>query len=255
MTTAVNLFGIDVAVASEDAAMQETTRWAAARESRMVCFLNVHGLVTAGRSADLRTALRASDLVLADGAPIAWLIRTAGWPNQRRIAGPDCMDRLCAAAADRGLSVFLLGGSDAALEALSRRLRERHPGLDIVGTFSPPFRSWTPEDEGAIATRVAAADPAITFVGLGCPKQEIWMHAAKGRLQTVLVGVGAAFDFLSLRKPRAPAWMRNAGLEWLHRLASEPRRLAGRYLVTNLQFIALIAGSLLRHGHPRGSAR
>jgi N-acetylglucosaminyldiphosphoundecaprenol N-acetyl-beta-D-mannosaminyltransferase len=150
----------------------------------------------------------------------------------------------CAAAAARGEPLFLYGSTDATLLKLRDALRARWPTLVIAGHYAPPFRPLSEAETAEVLERIHASGARTVWVGLGCPKQEVWMHAQRGRLRAVMVGVGAAFDFHAGTLPRAPDWMRHAGLEWLHRLASEPRRLWRRYLVTNSRFIAGAARQL-----------
>jgi N-acetylglucosaminyldiphosphoundecaprenol N-acetyl-beta-D-mannosaminyltransferase len=120
-------------------------------------------------------------------------------------------------------------------------LQKRFPGLQVAGTFSPPFRPLTPDEDEQVVQIINKAAPDIVWVGLGSPKQEYWMAEHVGRLTApVLIGVGAAFDFLTGRKPQAPRWMQRAGLEWLFRLLTEPRRLWRRYLINNPLFVALV---------------
>ncbi|MBI2225482.1 MAG: WecB/TagA/CpsF family glycosyltransferase, partial [Betaproteobacteria bacterium] len=137
----------------------------------------------------------------------------------------------------RGDAAYFYGGTDATLTLLSARLRAAFPGLRIAGTYSPPFRPLTLEEDAEDVARINDSGAGAVFVGLGCPKQETWMAAHRGRIRAVMFGVGAAFEFHAGVINRAPLWMQRWGLEWLHRLCSEPRRLWKRYLVTNTLFI------------------
>lgn len=219
--------------------------WAARRESRYVCVCNVHSVVTARQDTAFGGFLATADMATPDGAPIAWMLRYWGFPDQQRINGPDLMWRYCEQAARRGESVFLYGGLPETLSILQTRLMKAFPGLQIAGTASPPFRALTEEEDEADVARINASGAGTVWVGLGCPKQEKWMAKHKGRVRGVMIGVGAAFDYHAGRINRAPAWMQNIGLEWLHRLLSEPRRLWKRYIVTNTLFVVLLARQLL----------
>jgi N-acetylglucosaminyldiphosphoundecaprenol N-acetyl-beta-D-mannosaminyltransferase len=221
-------------------------RWAAARESRYVCLCNAHSVVTARRDPRFARVLAGADLALPDGAPIAWRMRRRGHPRQQRLSGPDVMWSCCISAAAAGLPVFLLGGTPETLARLAARLRRELPGLRLAGTLAPPFRPMASAEEAAIAARINASGARLVFVGLGCPKQERWMAAQHSRVGAVMLGVGAAFDFHAGVVPRAPRWMQRAGLEWLHRLATEPRRLWRRYLVTNTLFVVYLLGEAWR---------
>lgn len=219
--------------------------WAKDRQSRYVSVCNVHSLVTARRQAQFGTVLRQADLTTPDGMPLVWCLRKRGFPRQERIDGPELMHRLCRLAAVHGISVFLYGGTSDGLERLERRLRADMPQLRIAGRWAPPFRSLTADEQRDAAKRINDSGAGIVFVGLGCPKQEIWMHANRCLVAGVMIGVGAAFDFHAGLVRRAPPWMRRNGLEWLYRLASDPRRLWRRYLVTNSAFIVHLAAERL----------
>jgi N-acetylglucosaminyldiphosphoundecaprenol N-acetyl-beta-D-mannosaminyltransferase len=136
--------------------------------------------------------------------------------------------------------MFLYGGTSITLQSLQRRLQAQFPGINIVGAYSPPFRELSAQEDAAIVDTIDRSGARIVWVGLGCPKQEAWMRAHQGRVNAVMVGVGAAFDFHAGLVKRAPLWMRRNGLEWLHRLFQDPRRLATRYLVGNSLFIVAV---------------
>jgi N-acetylglucosaminyldiphosphoundecaprenol N-acetyl-beta-D-mannosaminyltransferase len=202
-----------------------------------VCLCNVHVLVESRHDDDVFDALAGAALVFADGWPVAWLQRHSGQASAARVAGADLMERIFARD---GMRHFLLGATDAVLRSLQEELRARFPGARIVGAVAPGDGSELPgADDVAMIRR---ADPHLLWVALGAPKQELWMkrHAAE-LAPAVAVGVGAAVDFLAGTKLRAPEWMQLIGLEWLHRLASEPRRLAGRYVRTNSEFVFRVA--------------
>ena len=222
-------------------------QWTADRESRTVCLCNAHSSVTALDNADLANALSTSDMVLPDGAPVAWVLRRKGFRAQTRIAGPDLMLRLCEALQDTRISVFLFGSSEATLSRLQQNLKTRFPRLIIKGALSPKFGTWTQDEETHYTDTINRSGAAIIFVGLGCPRQEIWMAKHSKQISGVLLGVGAAFDFHAGTIQRAPEYMQRAGLEWLHRLASEPKRLWRRYLVTNSYFLWHAVRDLLQH--------
>jgi N-acetylglucosaminyldiphosphoundecaprenol N-acetyl-beta-D-mannosaminyltransferase len=220
-------------------ALQRVCAWAQRKDSRYVCFCNVHALVTARWDTLLSSALGQSDMVAPDGAPVAWVLRRLGHGAQRRIYGPDFFWAYCAAAAVDGESIFLLGSSANTLARLQERLHQVFPGLRIAGAISPPFRALTEEEDRAIVEAINGSGAGTVWVSLGCPKQEIWMAAHHGAVRAVMLGVGAAFDFHAGTVRQAPRWMRESGLEWMHRLFTEPRRLWRRYLVTNTMFLVL----------------
>ena len=230
----------------------------------MVCICNVHSVVTASQDAAFGQVLQKADMATPDGAPIAWMLRRLGNAGQQRINGPDLMWRYCEAVQARCASlhgsadtasrsgIFLYGSSEQTLATLKAKLQAAFPALNIAGAISPPFRALTPDEDAAIVAQINASGAGVVFVSLGCPKQELWMAAHHGRIHAVMVGVGAAFDYHAGTIRRAPKWMQDAGLEWLHRLASEPRRLWRRYLVTNTLFIFGAAKQLLQTRRQRG---
>jgi N-acetylglucosaminyldiphosphoundecaprenol N-acetyl-beta-D-mannosaminyltransferase len=231
------VLGIPIDLQSVASTVQQVLAWAAAGESRYVCLCNVHSVVTARQDAPFRDVIAKADLAVADGAPVAWMLRRLGAKEQRRVSGPDLMLETCAAAQAQGTAMFLFGSTPETLSALQRSLQRQWPQLKIAGTLSPPYRPLLAAEADEIVETINASGAGIVWVGLGCPKQEHWMAAHRGRVKAVMLGVGAAFDFHAGTKARAPGWMRAVGLEWLHRLASEPARLGRRYLTTNSAFL------------------
>ena len=233
-------------------ALDRIHHWASKRESRYVCICNVHSVVTAGQDKAFGRIVAEADMVTPDGMPVAWMLRKLGYPGQQRINGPDLMWKYCEQAAMRGEAIFLYGGTPMTLEALQACLEATFPGLIIAGAYSPPFRTLTSDEDTAVVELINASAAGTVWVSLGCPKQELWMAAHRGRINAVMIGVGAAFDYHAGTISRAPQWMQNTGLEWLHRLASEPGRLWKRYLVTNTLFLFLAAKQLIIFNHTQG---
>lgn len=226
-------------------ALERVSGWAARGESRYVCICNVHSVVTSRQEAGFASVVAGADMATPDGAPVAWMLRKLGFEGQQRINGPDLMWKYCELAASRGEAIFLYGGTDETLAILQPRLLAAFPGLKIAGAISPPFRALTAEEDAADVAAINASGVGTVWVSLGCPKQEQWMAAHRGRVKAVMIGVGAAFDYHAGTIQRAPLWMQRNGLEWLHRLASEPGRLWKRYLVTNSLFILGAAKQLV----------
>lgn len=213
--------------------------WAAAGQSRYVCICNVHVVVSARSDPEFGRAVAEADMATPDGAPVAWTLRRKGVPDQQRVNGPDLMWHLCSEAQARGIKVGLYGSTDATLSQLLDVMRKAFPSLDIAYVCSPPFRPLTADEDQTICDAINRSGAGFLFVGLGCPKQEKWMAVHRGRVNAVMIGVGAAFDYHAGTIRRAPLWMQRNGLEWLHRLLSEPRRLWKRYFHTNSVFILL----------------
>lgn len=245
--TTGSVLGAQIDALGWDAALDRLLGWARRRESRYVAICNAHVVVSASRDLAYRDVINGADMATPDGAPVAWMLRRQGFAGQPRINGPDLMWALVGRCAALGVPVYCYGGTPQTLDRLEQRLRAAFPGL-VVHVESPPFRALTPQEDAEAVERINVSGAGVVFVGLGCPKQERWMAQHRGRVQAVMVGVGAAFDFHAGTVRRAPAWMQAHGLEWLHRLASEPRRLWKRYLVTNTLFVLGAGGQLLRTG-------
>jgi len=219
-----------------------------------ICVAATHTVVATQDDPELRAAVLGASLVVPDGQPVVWAMNALGHDLPSRVYGPDLMEQYCDRSALTGARMFLYGGrNQGALVQLALNLRTRFAGLRIVGGYSPPFRDLSDEELDAVVEEINAAKPDVVWVGIGVPKQEKWMATLRGRLDApVLVGVGAAFDFHAGLVPQAPGWMQSAGLEWLFRLAQEPRRLWRRYLTYNPRFVVGFARQYLRH---RGERR
>ncbi len=234
----VNVAGVHVSAVSLHEAVALVERWIERRERAYVCVCTAHGVAEARRDPTYRAVLNGASLVTPDGMPMVWLARRAGYRQVTRVYGPDLLLEVCRWSVERGWRHYFYGGAPGVADRLAGRLRHRFPGLQVAGVESPPFRPLTAQEEDAMVARLNAARPDIVWVGLGAPRQDLWMACYRDRLDApVLVGVGAAFDFLAGVKPQAPRWMRERGLEWLFRLACEPRRLWRRYLLLGPVFL------------------
>lgn len=203
-----------------------------------IAVTGMHGITEAQHDPRFKETLNSAGLVVPDGYPLVWLGRGKGFPAlRRRVYGPELMDTFCAQTAAKRYRHFFYGGAPGVAEDLAARFVLRHRGLEVAGTYCPPFRELTEQENRQIISAINDARPDVVWVGLSTPKQERWMFAHRAHLNApVLVGVGAAFDFHTGRVPQAPVWMRERGFEWLFRLSREPRRLWRRYLVGGLQF-------------------
>lgn len=233
-----DVFGVLVTATDYEAAAWHILQAARRRESAIVEFMPVHSLMTATRDAAYRRSINDFDMVCPDGQPVRWCLNCyhhAGLKD--RVYGPVLMLHVCEAAAQGGTGIYLYGSTPEVLQKLADRLLARFPALKIMGQESPPFRPLSAEEDNAVVERINASGAGVVFIGLGCPRQELFAHAHRGRIHAVQLCVGAAFDFHAGTKRMAPSWMQRAGLEWLFRLASEPGRLGGRYLLTNSAFL------------------
>ena len=236
----VDILGVGVSAINMDDALEVIDEWITTGVRRYVCITGVHGVMESQRDEALRRIHNGAGLVTPDGMPLVWLSKWRGWHRTTRVYGPDLMLALCERSLATGYRHFFYGGKEGVPERLARRLQKRYPGLTVAGTYSPPFKAVTEQEGEAVIDRINAAKPDIVWVGLGTPKQEHWMAQHVDRLTaSVLLGVGAAFDFHAGLKRQAPRWMQRSGLEWLFRLATEPRRLWRRYLVNNPLFVWL----------------
>lgn len=242
-----DLFGVHVSVTTYDECVERIMQAAQRRQSALVTFMPVHGLVTAATDAGYRTAINDFDIVAPDGQPVRWALNQfhqAGLTD--RVYGPQTTLLVCREAARRGVGVYLYGSTDEVLDQLTIKLTELCPGLKIVGHQSPPFRAMSQDELQQAVDRINASGAGIVMVGLGCPRQDFFAREHRDAIRAVQMCVGAAFDFHAGNKKMAPAWMQKKGLEWLFRLTQEPGRLWRRYLVTNSIFLFLCAREYAR---------
>jgi len=193
-----------------------------------------------------RKIINNADIVTPDGMPLVWVLRLKGYKDQERVYGPILTQKLLTSLEKKGTCIGFFGSSPIVLEKLENSVRQKHPNINIVYSYSPPFRELTTLENEAIIDDINQSDVGVLFVGLGCPKQEIWMHAHKDRVKAVMLGVGAAFDFIAGVKPQAPNWIQKIGMEWFYRLISEPKRLWKRYIFYNPRFIIALLSELIK---------
>jgi len=239
------VLGAPIGVSTLTEAAKKVADLAASGCPAMVCVADVNSLMTAYGSAQHMEAFRSASIVTADGMPIVWMLRALGHSVAQRVSGTDLVHALCGSDDGRKLRHYFFGGAPSVPEKVAAALADAH-GINVVGLESPPYREMSLGEVAEVRRRIRESGANIVWVGLGCPKQERWMLANYQHLDAALVGIGAAFDFIAGAKKRAPKWMQRGGLEWLHRLCSEPKRLWRRYLVTALSFIPLAVGELVR---------
>jgi N-acetylglucosaminyldiphosphoundecaprenol N-acetyl-beta-D-mannosaminyltransferase len=240
------ILGTRVDATSYAHAAQQVLRWARRGESRYVCVATVNNVIEARDDPAYGAVMEAADLVTPDGMPLVWGLRLLGVASATRVYGPDLTPVVCELATEQSVPVGFYGGAPDVLEDLTARLEQRFPGLKIACRASPPFRPLTPDEDRRMVEDLNRSGARVLFVGLGAPKQERWMAAHKQKVHAVMLGVGAAFDFLAGRKRQAPRVVQRLGLEWLHRLVHEPRRLWRRYLYRNPRFVILFIAQLLK---------
>jgi N-acetylglucosaminyldiphosphoundecaprenol N-acetyl-beta-D-mannosaminyltransferase len=242
----VNILGVGVSAISMATALASIEFWIGSRRRHYVCITGVHGVMESQRDPELRRIHNAAGMVTPDGMPLVWLLWANGHHDAGRVYGPDLMVAVLGRSMERGLRHFFYGSSEATLERLQARLQARFPGLHIAGSYSPPFRPLTATEDAAVVEMINGAHPDVVWVGLSTPKQEHWMAGHRDLIEApVLIGVGAAFDFHAGVVRQAPRFMQRSGVEWLFRLAMEPRRLWRRYLRNNPAFVLRISGQKL----------
>ena len=246
MSNRVNVLGVGISVLNLRTALDAIAAAVRERRKGCVCVTGVHGVMEAQHDEAFKNILNGALLCTPDGMPMVWAGKLNGHREMSRVYGPDLMLDVCAWSETSGCKHFFYGGADGVAELLAHNLKARFPRLQIVGTFTPPFRALNADEEKKLAAQVAAAQPDILWVGLSTPKQEKFMAEFLPRLDvTLMIGVGAAFDFFSGRVRQAPRWMQRSGLEWLYRLFCEPRRLWRRYFRNNPLFVLKFSAQLL----------
>jgi N-acetylglucosaminyldiphosphoundecaprenol N-acetyl-beta-D-mannosaminyltransferase len=234
------VLGVPVSVTTPLATAEAIERWAADDVGRFVCVREVASLMVINEDPEVRGLHGEAALITPDGAPIALIGKLRGLPVERT-CGPDLLDLVCRRSVATGLSHYFYGGKEGVAALLAEKLAARYPGLRVAGYECPPFRTLSAEEDDAVVERIRASGADVVWVGISSPKQDVWMQQHYRRLPQTLIGVGAAFDFHTGMVKRAPLWMQRAMLEWLYRLASEPRRLWRRYLVLAPRFVWKVA--------------
>jgi N-acetylglucosaminyldiphosphoundecaprenol N-acetyl-beta-D-mannosaminyltransferase len=242
-----NIIGIMIDAVDYEVAVDRVVSAAQNGRGMAISALAVHGLMTGVLDPEQKFRLNHFDLLVPDGQPVRWaldLIHGAGLRD--RVYGPNLTLKVCARAAEEGLGVYFYGSTTAILSSLRSFLAIKFPQLRIVAMEPSKFRRLTPEEKEELAARVRGSGASLLFVGLGCPRQEVFAYEFRDILSMPILAVGAAFPFLAGKMPQAPQWMQDAGLEWLFRLSTEPRRLWRRYLFLNPAYLLLVALQALR---------
>jgi N-acetylglucosaminyldiphosphoundecaprenol N-acetyl-beta-D-mannosaminyltransferase len=234
-----NILGVGVSAVNMPMAVAQIHSWIERREPNYVIAVPAHCVVECLRDERLREVYNCAGMVTPDGMPIAWILRVMGHRHVDRVYGPDLMLEVCRHSLSHGYRHFLYGGwPPDVVQNLAVQLRNRFPGIQIVGAYAPPFGAAAVNEDAAVTEMINASRADIVWIGLGAAKEEYWAARHVGKtVAPVLIGVGAAFDFHSGVKPQAPRWMMRAGLEWFFRVLTEPRRLGPRYLKDNPVFI------------------
>lgn len=243
----VNVLGVGVSAINLEMAKSAFVDAVQNQKRGYVCVTGVHGVMESQDDPKIRAIHNNAFLVTPDGMPMTWMGRLQGFSQMNRVYGPDLMLEIMEISRASGFRHFFYGGADGVARELKTKMEKRFPGIEIVGTYEPPFRALNTDEEYELKRLVAESKPNILWVGLSTPKQEKFMAEYLPKLDvTLMVGVGAAFDFHSGRIVQAPRWMQRSGLEWFFRLCVEPKRLWKRYFKNNPRFAVLAACQLLR---------
>jgi N-acetylglucosaminyldiphosphoundecaprenol N-acetyl-beta-D-mannosaminyltransferase len=221
--------------------------------SEYICVANVHMLVETYRNKEFATIVSNSIITTTDGVPLTWGLKWLYEIQQDRVAGMDLLPDLLRVASQRAVPVFFYGGTETMLSTISEYIKVHYPESIFAGSYSPPFRALTPDENEEIINKINASGAKLVFVSLGCPKQEKWMASMKGRVKATMIGIGGALPVLLGMQKRAPQWMQKSGLEWLYRFFQEPQRLFKRYFTTNAIFLYLLIKAKIKQSrffHP-----
>jgi N-acetylglucosaminyldiphosphoundecaprenol N-acetyl-beta-D-mannosaminyltransferase len=246
-----NLLGVAISAIDYDSAVARIIDDAHGGRRCTTTALAVHGVITGATDRAHRYRLNAFDLVTPDGQPVRWALNLLyGTKLQDRVYGPTMMLRVCRQAAIEGIPVYLYGSSQHVLDLLCPQLLEKCPGLNIAGARPSEFRQVSAQEQILMADRIRDSGARILFVGLGCPRQEVFTYEMSQQLSMPMLAIGAAFDYHAGLLKEPSGFIQRYGLQWLHRLVHEPRRLWRRYLFTNSQFVALFLAQWLRLWRP-----
>jgi len=225
------ILGIDFDLVDYRKAFERIVHWKESGKCNFVAMVNPHSVSLCRRDSAMQDAVKKAGLVLPDGTGIIWASYILGHANHGCVTGPKLMLRLCDWGREKKLRHFFYGGAENVAQKLVESLVNKYVGLEVAGTYSPPFRQLHEDEDRIVVDKINSTEPDILWVGLGAPKQEKWMAEHFGRINAAaMVGVGAAFDFHSGRIKWAPAWIQNLGLEWAYRLAQDPKRMWRRNL-------------------------
>lgn len=234
----VNVLGTGISIVNFNSFFKALDQWIENKKGNYVCVTGMHGVMESMKDENLRSIHNKAGMATPDGMSMVWYAKLKGIKNMERVCGPDLFPSVCEYSVKKGYTHFFYGGAEGVPELLKEKMTARYPGLKVVGTYSPPFRPLTTEEDQAIINRINALNPTFVWIGISTPKQEKWMHDHQGKLNnSIMFGVGAAFDMHSGIKQRGPKWIQKSGFEWLYRLCQEPKRLGKRYLVNIPRFI------------------
>lgn len=246
MSKRINVLGVGVSVTNMKGTLKSIEGWIHKDQKHYICVTGVHGVMESLSDSALKDIHNRSGLTVPDGRPLFWLGRLAGNRTMGPVPGEQLSLALCEKAAREGWRLFFYGGGDSVAQQLASALTDIYPGLNVVGSWSPPFRPLNANEERALIEQVKQAKPDIIWIGLSTPKQERFMAEFLPKLDTkVMIGFGAVFDYHTGRISRTPEFIRSVGMAWFYRLCCEPRRLWKRYLINNPKFVGCVLAQKL----------
>lgn len=249
----VDVLGVAVEPLDMTTALHRVATALTQAEHGYICMVGAHGVVEAQRDRELGAIYTEALMTVPDGIPTVWLGWCQGHKHMQRVAGPDLMAAICGDPRFADRTHFLYGGDQGVAPELKRCLERRFPWIKIVGIYTPPFRDLNPVEEAGLIAQVNSVKPDFLWVGISTPRQEHFMARHQHLLDaTLMLGVGAAFDFHTGRLADAPSWVKQIGMQWLHRLLQDPRRLWRRYLRTNTIFLLRLGFRLATTGTTTG---
>jgi N-acetylglucosaminyldiphosphoundecaprenol N-acetyl-beta-D-mannosaminyltransferase len=236
-----NILGVGVSPIRMPDLLAACEQWIASRQPHYICVTNTHLVMMCQKDEELRRIHNNAGLCTPDGVPLFWMTRLMGHRNVERVCGPEIMLACFEHGLPLGWRHYFYGAMPGVAEQLADRMQERFPGLQVAGTYCPPFRPLSPEEDAQVVEMVNAARADFFWLAIGPGAMEKFMAHHVSRMNVpVMAGVGAAFDFLSGNKPQAPKWMATVGMEWFFRMCTEPRRLFVRYLTNNPAFLGRV---------------
>ncbi|MDX1640824.1 MAG: WecB/TagA/CpsF family glycosyltransferase [Balneolaceae bacterium] len=256
MSDRVNILGTRVSRYNLSETVELMTDAIQNQKKLRIAVTPVNCILWARKNSRLREIYNSAEIVTADGVPVVWASKLFKKPIRGRVTGLDLLPEFAKVAASKNFSFFFLGAAEGVGERLARALQDNYPGLNIAGTYSPPFAvKFSEEENERIIDKVNRANPDVLWVSLTAPKQDYWIASHFDKLNvSVAIGVGAAFDVVAGNVKRSPEWMQKWGLEWLFRLIQEPRRLARRYLFEAPVFLPLIVKQAIQRKKRDGNS-
>ncbi|MCI6677105.1 MAG: WecB/TagA/CpsF family glycosyltransferase [Clostridiales bacterium] len=238
----IKFMNIEIDNLTMEEALKEIDKMIQRKKPAYVVTPNVDHIVQLETNKELQAVYKNADLIITDGKPLVWISKFYGNPIKEKISGSDLFPLLCEMSTQKGYKMFFLGAAEGVAAKAAENLIKKYPGLNVVGTYSPPYGFEKDDNEiNKIIQMIHRAKPEILIVGLGCPKQEKFMYQYYNKLNVpISLGLGASFDFEAGKVKRAPKWMSRYGFEWLFRITQDPKRMFKRYIIDDTRIFGLV---------------